>query len=382
MIFIYTRMMKSINYQCILASLTWLFLFSSFSSVTIHPSYSQDPAQDSGMDPKSRLIRDVKQWVASEERVDSSNIDVQASDRRFVVPDCSDTYGVRFAFGSKGNVEVSCDSQSWKAVLRININKIDEVLAYTRSITQGEIITSQDIEIIELDTSLSGSRYIGNQITRSEAEGRMLKIDVKSQDPVNPNQFDASVVIYTTNLALKKGQKIELSMVEAITKPVSETQFSQRMDSNLILNSVLTRDVSVGSVLSTSDLALSAQAIVITSLIERGSMIDPSNVRVASVTERMPGDAITSISQLNRAITKRRLTPGSILRFSDISIQPHVVAGQSTTLRLTKPQFTLTLEMLALEDGYIGDRIRVRNIESQEIVFATVIDVGLVEIQQ
>jgi flagella basal body P-ring formation protein FlgA len=85
---------------------------------------------------------------------------------------------------------------------------------------------------------------------------------------------------------------------------------------------------------------------------------------------------------LNRAITKRRLTPGSILRFSDISIQPHVVAGQSTTLRLTKPQFTLTLEMLALEDGYIGDRIRVRNIESQEIVFATVIDVGLVEIQQ
>ena len=210
----------------------------------------------------------------------------------------------------------------------------------------------------------------------------MLKVDVKSQDPVNPNQFDASVVIYTTNLALKKGQKIELSMIEAITKPVSETQFSQRMDSNLILNSVLTRDVSVGSVLSTSDLALSAQAIVITSLIERGSMIDPSNVRVASVTERMPGDAITSISQLNRAITKRRLTPGSILRFSDISIQPHVVAGQSTTLRLTKPQFTLTLEMLALEDGYIGDRIRVRNIESQEIVFATVIDVGLVEIQQ
>jgi flagella basal body P-ring formation protein FlgA len=37
---------------------------------------------------------------------------------------------------------------------------------------------------------------------------------------------------------------------------------------------------------------------------------------------------------------------------------------------------------MAIEDGYIGDRIRVRNQESGEIIYATVIDVGLVEIVQ
>jgi len=38
------------------------------------------------------------------------------------------------------------------------------------------------------------------------------------------------------------------------------------------------------------------------------------------------------------------------------------------------------MEVLAIEDGYIGDRIRVRNQESGEIIYATVISAGLVEV--
>ena len=42
----------------------------------------------------------------------------------------------------------------------------------------------------------------------------------------------------------------------------------------------------------------------------------------------------------------------------------------------------ISSELTDKEDGYIGDRIKVRNQESGEIVYATVIDVGLVEIVQ
>ena len=48
---------------------------------------------------------------------------------------------------------------------------------------------------------------------------------------------------------------------------------------------------------------------------------------------------------------------------------------------LNKTNFNLTMEVLAIEDGFIGDRIRVRNQESGEIIYATVKDVGLVELQ-
>ncbi len=38
------------------------------------------------------------------------------------------------------------------------------------------------------------------------------------------------------------------------------------------------------------------------------------------------------------------------------------------------------MDVFALDDGFLGDRIRVRNQESGETLYATVVDVGLVEI--
>ncbi len=68
------------------------------------------------------------------------------------------------------------------------------------------------------------------------------------------------------------------------------------------------------------------------------------------------------------------------IRFSDVAMMPHVIANTTTTLELNKTNFNLTMEVLAVEDGFIGDRIRVRNQESGEIIYATVKDVGLVEL--
>ena len=62
-------------------------------------------------------------------------------------------------------------------------------------------------------------------------------------------------------------------------------------------------------------------------------------------------------------------------------MMPHVIANTTTTLELNKTNFNLTMEVLAVEDGFIGDRIRVRNQESGEIIYATVKDVGLVELR-
>ena len=62
-------------------------------------------------------------------------------------------------------------------------------------------------------------------------------------------------------------------------------------------------------------------------------------------------------------------------------MMPHVIANTTTTLELNKTNFNLTMEVLAIEDGFIGDRIRVRNQESGEIIYATVKGVGLVELR-
>ena len=85
-------------------------------------------AQNINTDSKIRLVENIKNWVASQERIDISYIEVQANDRRFIVPDCTEDYEVNFAFGTKSNVRVKCENKDWTAVLRIQIRAETEVL--------------------------------------------------------------------------------------------------------------------------------------------------------------------------------------------------------------------------------------------------------------
>ena len=73
--------------------------------------------------PKDRLVRTIKNWVAEAEGLGVNNIEVQANDRRFIVPDCDENFDVSFAFGTKTNIQVNCDNKDWRAVLRIQIKK-------------------------------------------------------------------------------------------------------------------------------------------------------------------------------------------------------------------------------------------------------------------
>ena len=350
-----------------------LFSFSIIFAVPV--GFAQESASDES--PKSRLIESVKNWVAAQERIEPDNIEVQANDRRFIVPDCAEEFSVVFAFGTKTNVQVNCVSNDWQAVLRIQITTEYEILAFSRALTQGDAISSGDIIVRKVSSFSPGS----NLISALEAEGRLLKIDVEEGQVVRPNQFEDTLTIFAINQDISEGQTLTAAMIEERIVPASETSFEQRFEISAVVNSVMTRDLSSGSVLTNRDFAIASPAMVMTELVERGNMIDASNSQIQSVLARVPEDAIISRSQVQRATAKRRLTPGEVLRFSDITNLPHVIADTSTTLELKKPSFSLTMEVLAMEDGYIGDRIRVRNQESGEIIYATVMGVGLVQVQ-
>ena len=336
-------------------------------------------AQTNNIDeaPKDRLVRTIKNWVAETEGLDVNNIEVQANDRRFIVPDCDENFDVSFAFGTKTNIQVNCDNKDWRAVLRIQIRREHETLVFDRSLTQGDIVSQEDFKLSMESSLIPGS----NLITATEAEGRILKIDVEEGQAVKPSQFSETSTIFVTNRDIREGEKLERAMIEERKVPVSETLFEQRFDLSLALTATIIRDLDSGSILTKRDFAISSQAMVITELVERGNMIDASNSELKQVIVQIPGDAIIDRTQVYRASAKRRLNPGEILRFSDVAMMPHVIANTTTTLELNKTNFNLTMEVLAVEDGFIGDRIRVRNQESGEIIYATVKDVGLVELR-
>ena len=339
------------------------------------PVFSQNNAIEDT--PKERLVQTIKNWVALQEGMDETSITVQANDRRFIVPDCEESFNVSFAFGTRTNVQVGCDGQDWQAVLRIQITREHETLVFSRALDQGNVISQSDLRISREPSLIPGS----NLISATEAEGRLLKVSVDEGQIVRPNQFDETSIIFVTSRDIKEGEKLDRSMIQERKVAASDSLFEQRLDLSLALTATVTRDLESGSILTKRDFAISSQAMVITELIERGNMIDTSNSELKFIITQIPSDAILERSQVQRANAKRRLNPGEILRFSDITLMPHVIADTTTTLELNKRSFSLTMEVLAIENGFIGDRIRVQNQDSGEIIYATVTGVGLVEVQ-
>ena len=327
--------------------------------------------------PKERLVETIKNWVALQEDIDRTSIAVQANDRRFIVPNCSESFNVSFAFGTKTNVQVNCDSDDWQAVLRIQITREHETLVFNRALNQGDVVSQDDLRISRESSLIPGS----NLISATEAEGRLLKFNVDEGQVVRPNHFDETSTIFVASRDIKEGEKLNRSMIQERKVAASDSLFEQRLDLSLALTATMIKDLDSGSILTKRDFAISSQAMVITELIERGNMIDVSNSELKFLTTQIPSDAILERSQIQRANAKRRLNPGEILRFSDITLMPHVIAETTTTLELRKQNFSLTMEVLAIESGFIGDRIRVQNRESGEIIYATVTNVGLVEVR-
>ena len=327
--------------------------------------------------PKDRLVRTIKNWVSEKEGLNVSSIEVQANDRRFIVPDCDENFDVSFAFGTKTNVQVGCNTKDWRAVLRIQVKREHETLVFNRALSQGELVSQEDFRLSMEPSLIPGS----NLISATEADGRLLKIDVEEGQAVKPGQFDETSTIFVINKDIKEGEILERSMIEERYVPASETLFEQRFDLSVALTATITKNLKSGSILTKRDFAKASKAIVITELIERGNLIDTTNSELKQILAKIPSDAIIDRSQVQRASAKRRLNPGEVLRFSDIAMMPHVIANTTTTLELNKTNFNLTMEVLAIEDGFIGDRIRVRNRESGEVIFATVKDVGLVEVR-
>jgi flagella basal body P-ring formation protein FlgA len=101
---------------------------------------------------------------------------------------------------------------------------------------------------------------------------------------------------------------------------------------------------------------------------------------VLEVFEKPTPNTVTDKSMIERAITIRRLLPGSVVRFSDLHVSPHVSKGTTATLYFTMEKLSVRLEVIVMEDGYIGDTVKVRNEESGEEMFATVTDEGKVAI--
>ena len=114
--------------------------------------------------------------------------------------------------------------------------------------------------------------------------------------------------------------------------------------------------------------------------IEQGQPIKADNVRIEKYLSGRPESK--GWSKPYGMMAKRRIKAGNVIRPGTIEPKQKQVVikrNQAVVIRIDRPELVLTVTGKAMQDGRMGDVIRVRNVDSKRIIVVRVCDDGAVE---
>jgi len=128
-------------------------------------------------------------------------------------------------------------------------------------------------------------------------------------------------------------------------------------------------------------LAWTQPALVLTRSLRRGDVIRESDVMVRQIRVNRPGVFASRVSDVaGRSIT-RNLSQGEPLPLNFVINTPIIERGGSVTILVRSGGFVVRARGEALENGALGDAIRVRNVSSRTVVTAVVVTDDTVEVK-
>ena len=122
-------------------------------------------------------------------------------------------------------------------------------------------------------------------------------------------------------------------------------------------------------------------ALVLTRSLRRGDVINDADVMIRQIRVNRPGVFASRASEVvGRSIT-RNLSQGEPLPLNLVINTPIIERGNSVTILVRSGGFVVRARGEAMENGAIGDTIRVRNVSSRTIVTAVVVTDDTVEVK-
>jgi len=167
------------------------------------------------------------------------------------------------------------------------------------------------------------------------------------------------------------GKNIKLSprLVRTGTKNQARVQIGVFDDGK----KVAVRDV-------TFHLKYNCRRAVTSAEIDAGQLISPDNVRIEKTLSNEPEPA--DWTPPYGLVTKRRLPANTVLHPNTVAPARAAVVikrNQNVVIRIDRPGLLVTAIGKAMQDAGAGEYIKVRNIDSQRIIFAKVNEDGTVE---
>lgn len=306
-------------------------------------------------------------WYAKSESVDRNNVKISAIDKRLSIPKCSAPFAIKYLYpSSKRNVVVSCPETKWKLFLTITSDIEKQAFIYAKQLSAGSLLSADHLSAST--TASSDMRILSVSSELRALNKPVLLRDVEQGELVKTNHFDESVLVFETTKDIQKNALLTEENVRRGYMGASKAAGSQRFLSDPLTGAKARRDLKKGTILANGDIKVRRSAVISTKPIYRGQALNNDNLTLGFTYRKLSKDSLASLLDAKDMEITRSINAGEVIKTSDLRPAKMVLKGESVQLTVSKGALTISSEMIAMEDGKIGDQVSLMNPESKDLV--------------
>lgn len=345
-----------------------LFLGSSLTAAQNIPELSAN---------KQALIKQAKAWVAEQTKLAGDQVEIAATDRRLIIPDCDSPFDIKFSYASsQESIRVRCPDTNWQVFLGVKLIKNTAGYAFKTNMPAGQLLSPNDVKPIQLKGSIRGAITDPNAL-----KDMSLSKPVLAGDLVLKQFLTETIVVFQLDKDLLSGEFIDLENISNIRKPLSSTSPAQRFPARILKRSAAAKNLRAGAILSRDDIWIKNVIMVSKEIIVRGQNVSSSNAALMPFYGPLPSDALFENAGISQMEAIRTIAPGQPIRTSDLRPAALIRQDDTVMLSINKGPLKITIPMIALHKGQLGEQIVLRNPDSGEQVQAVVTGARKAEIR-
>lgn len=120
---------------------------------------------------------------------------------------------------------------------------------------------------------------------------------------------------------------------------------------------------------------------VTTRLILQGERVQPADIHMALTDVTFARDGVLRLEDIQGQMVARSLPVGSPIWKTDLQREPAAKRGQIVKALLGAESFEISVNMQAEENGFLGDLIKVKNLDTKKILSGLIVEKGVVKLQ-
>ena len=310
---------------------------------------------------QEKLFAEASTWVAAQSNASPEQVQISPLDARVQVQACTETLSFDYPFTNHDSVRARCAKPAWQLFLKVKLAKSQNSVVASKPLIAGQLLSEADLELRPDFAPVSGvfnerAPVIGRQLKRALAKGQTIL----AQDLENTLQA------VRLRQAMRAGEVITDASVERLTLQRTAASPTVWLGSSLPAGIRLARDVQAGQVLQSSDLAESRQVVVAGSNLAVGQMLKPGLLKLEAIEQdKLTRTHLFEMSGLEGSELIRAVRAGEAIRSSDLRPAVLIKKGELVLFLVGKAsEFQVSIRLEALQDGRLGEQIKLRNSES------------------